>query len=399
MVEKLGGIVTPISVLPIIISLLLAVVTVFFLQKRFGLVRGEGGRFVSIDGLRGYLAFFVFLHHSSVWYFYLHTERWGLPSSNLYTHLGRTSVVFFFMITGFLFFTKIIDNKNKEIDWLRLFVSRILRLTPLYLFVVVVVLLVVAILSNWGIKEPLLTVSGAVMRWGIFSMLDHPLPPDINKVYQTFIIVAGVTWSLPYEWLFYFALPIFYLINKGRPPVVYVTFSVVMVAGVLLTWNPGVYRLLPFLGGLMASILVKSDGFRRFSVSNLASLVVVSCVSTVVIVYPDVWGVGQMILLSISFVIIAAGNTLFGILSNKISCAMGEISYSIYLLHGIFLFVAFTFIFDRSVSVAFTPVEHWLLVMAVTPVLLTSCCVTFLFIERPTMEKAKVVTEWLRSKK
>lgn len=31
----------------------------------------EVGRFAAIDGLRGYLAFGVFLHHSCIWFFYL----------------------------------------------------------------------------------------------------------------------------------------------------------------------------------------------------------------------------------------------------------------------------------------------------------------------------------------
>ncbi|MFC6337438.1 acyltransferase family protein [Pseudomonas karstica] len=61
------------------------------------------GRFVTIDGLRGYLAFFVFLHHSCIWYYYLQSGVWALPPSRLFVHFGQMGVALFFMITGFLF--------------------------------------------------------------------------------------------------------------------------------------------------------------------------------------------------------------------------------------------------------------------------------------------------------
>lgn len=80
----------------------------------------EKGRNDSIDGLRGYLAFFVFLHHSLVWYFYIKTGSWNVLDSHFYNHLGQTSVVFFFMITGFLFYAKLL-NKDKILTGLDYF--------------------------------------------------------------------------------------------------------------------------------------------------------------------------------------------------------------------------------------------------------------------------------------
>jgi peptidoglycan/LPS O-acetylase OafA/YrhL len=64
-------------------------------------------RYASLDGLRGYCAFFVFLHHASIWYSYLHTNSWAAPPSHFYNHLGQSGVAIFFMITGFLFFFEI----------------------------------------------------------------------------------------------------------------------------------------------------------------------------------------------------------------------------------------------------------------------------------------------------
>jgi hypothetical protein len=77
----------PVSPLSAIAPLLVAFATSFFLVKQFG-APPDQGRYSSIDGLRGYLAFFVFLHHSSVWYFYLQTGQWSVPPSN--THLKKS---------------------------------------------------------------------------------------------------------------------------------------------------------------------------------------------------------------------------------------------------------------------------------------------------------------------
>lgn len=95
----------PLSPLPAISILFVAVVVAYFMS-RYSEIPPDQGRFVALDGLRGYLALFVFLYHSALWYFYLRTGQWEVPPSNLYTHFGQSSVLLFFMITGFLFFFK-----------------------------------------------------------------------------------------------------------------------------------------------------------------------------------------------------------------------------------------------------------------------------------------------------
>ena len=99
-------------------------------------------RYSSIDGLRGYLALAVFLSHSSIWYFYLRSGTWDVPPSNFYTQLGQSSVTLFFMITGFLFWSKLLDGRVQPIDWPRLYLSRVFRLAPLYSLAVVCVVTV-----------------------------------------------------------------------------------------------------------------------------------------------------------------------------------------------------------------------------------------------------------------
>lgn len=140
--------------------LLIAAALVLALGVAGALVRWQGapasgGRNVSIDGLRGFLAFFVFLHHGSIWYVYVRQQEWVSPASNLYRHLGDTSVALFFMITAFLFTTKVLDSQSRPVDWARLYISRVMRLFPLYAVAVAILFVMVAVLTGWTIEVPL----------------------------------------------------------------------------------------------------------------------------------------------------------------------------------------------------------------------------------------------------
>src|SRR4051812_45213259 len=114
----------PVSFLPALVALIIALLSTKLISYLFKF-EPEPVKHLSIDGLRGYLAFFVFLHHSAIWYFYLRASVWTLPPSHLYTHFGHSGVALFFMITGFLFFLKLIEARTKPIDWIKLYVARI----------------------------------------------------------------------------------------------------------------------------------------------------------------------------------------------------------------------------------------------------------------------------------
>ncbi|RYZ83642.1 MAG: acyltransferase, partial [Proteobacteria bacterium] len=106
----------------------LSISAILYRFHKGSLLQEASTRFVSIDGLRGYLAFAVYLHHSCIWYFYLQTGRWEVPPSSLYTMLGQGAVALFFMVTSFLFATKILYSKANRIDWFGFYILRAARL-------------------------------------------------------------------------------------------------------------------------------------------------------------------------------------------------------------------------------------------------------------------------------
>lgn len=181
-----------------------------------------------------------------------------------------------------------------------------------------------------------------------------------------------------------------------KPPLPYIAIGLVIALG-FATTHPHVHHLLAFLGGVLASVLIRIVVFRELAAKRISSLLIIGCLLIAVIACPSGYGSMPLLLLTLTFSLIAGGNSLFGILTNGISRTLGETAYSIYLLHGIALFILFTFVIGRDDAKNLSPAYHWLLVISITPLLILGCYFTYRFIERPFMQRTNTVTIWLRS--
>jgi peptidoglycan/LPS O-acetylase OafA/YrhL len=353
-----------------------------------------GGRYGSIDGLRGYLAFFVFLHHSAVWYGYLRDGVWAFPPSRIYTQLGQSSVALFFMITGLLFFSKLLDARRKPLDWTRLYISRVLRLVPLYLVAMLLLAIVVARLSNFSLHESPARLLGQGARWLTFTIAGGP---PLNGVLETSTVIAQVTWSLAYEWFFYLSLPLLALLVRVLPPVAYLLLSSGSLVGIVLL-KPEAVRLWAFAGGMVAALVVRRPTLIRHLVGAPAAVAAIGCLAGAVLLFPpaDRPNILTLPLLTVAFVIIAAGNDLGGVLSARPSRRLGEVSYSLYLLHGIALFVAFKFVVGYGRAASLPAWGHWAVILSTTPLLVILCCLTYGLIELPPIRWTPAVSAWLQ---
>jgi len=379
------------SPIPIILVLILALATTHVLARRLAVVV-PGGRVSSIDGLRGFLALSVFINHGAVWFFYLRTGVWH-ADSRLYNHLGESAVALFFMITGFLFFSKLINAKKRPVDWTRLYIGRLLRLGPLYLFAMAVLFTIVAILSEGRLKESAALFALDAARWLGFTVAGIP---DLNGISRTWIIIGGVTWTLRYEWIFYLLLPLLGWAVSSRPPAGYLLLGGLALLSVkLLDLHPSIMA--AFLGGMAAAVLVRCDKVRAIASARLSALLVAGCVAAVVTQFPTAFRPVPLLLLSVAFILVAGGNTVFGLLTHATARVLGELTYSIYLLHGLLLFGVFHFGLGLANAAALSPTGHWLVIALCTPLLIGLSFLTFLRIESPAMRLAPKVVDWLRS--
>lgn len=95
-----------------------------------------------------------------------------------------------------------------------------------------------------------------------------------------------------------------------------------------------------------------------------------------------------VLLLSVVFVFVVAGNDFFGLLSSNAVFLLGTVSYSFYITHGIVLFV-FSHLFNRWVPIrSLSVLQYWLFigVVAATAV----CFATLLYwnVERRFMSRS-----------
>lgn len=352
-------------------------------------------RHTAIDGLRGFLAFFVFLHHGSIWFVQLHQHTWTTPTSNLYRHFGDSSVALFFMITAFLFTGKILDSQHRPIDWVRLYVARVMRLFPLYAVAVAILWLMAWALTDWTLRVSTRQLWTEVLNWLIFTV---PRGESVNSLPHANRLMAGVTWSLPYEWWFYLGLPaLAFLLRKQNPSRGWLLFGFLNVLLFKAVWHLDL-RLLPFLGGVLAAYAVRNETICRFSRLRWTGLIVLLCLGLAVKWTPTAYTPPALVLLSTAFILMACGNDLFGILSAAPSRILGEMAYSLYLLHGLLLSFVFHWLVGWSEMARWSEAEHWTLVVGLSVPLILLSYAASRWIEKPAQQATPAVVAWIRRK-
>jgi len=354
--------------------------------------RGES-RFAGIDGLRGYLAFGVFVHHSIITWIFLQTGVIDLPPSNFYSQLGQGSVALFFMITGFLFWDRLLTH-GRQHDWLAFAVSRLFRLYPLYLPLMLAVFISVFCLQGWELKDSVTQLIGQTLAWLVFDR------PDVNQYHQTGMLISNVTWTLGYEVFFYLALPLaamLFIYRGGWMQTVLCLIGIYALYQVV-GWEHSLKKhfLAGFLGGIAAAYWIRRPQWVAWSLSPLAGIIALLALAIAFTVFNRAFNLGALLLLSLFFVIVASGNTLFGALRPRSIRWLGEISYSTYLLHGFVLWILLQRLppalhLDARQAWVFLPL---LAVCSCLLVIISS--LTYQYIEKPGIDAGRKTLHWLR---
>lgn len=350
-------------------------------------------RFAGIDGLRGYLAFGVFVHHSIITWIFLQTGVMDFPPSNFYSQLGQGSVALFFMITGFLFWNRLLTH-GRQHDWLAFAVSRLFRLYPLYLPLMLTVFVCVFYLQDWELKDSGTQLIGQTLAWLIFDR------PDVNQYHQTGMLISNVTWTLGYELFFYLALPLaamVFIYRGGWMQTVLCLIGIYTLYQVV-GWEHSLKKhfLASFLGGIAAAYWIRRPQCVAWSLSPLAGIIALLALAISFTAFNRAFNLGALLLLSLFFVIVASGNTLFGALRPRSIRWLGEISYSTYLLHGFVLWV----LVQRLPPILHLDVRQaWVflpLLAVCSCLLIIISSLTYLYIEKPGINAGKKTLHWLR---
>ncbi|MFM1962610.1 MAG: hypothetical protein RLZZ172_1455 [Bacteroidota bacterium] len=351
----------------------------------FQTIQGRNG---NIDGLRGFLAIGVFIHHVDIWFHYLQTGLWNKGSSDLYAYFGGISVSFFFMITAFLFVSRILQFDKETIDWKHLFIARFFRLFPMYFFSLLILLFIIFQTSSWEIKVGWFKLIKNIGYWLTFTIFSDGI---INANNLTGIINAGVVWSLPFEWVFYFSLPVLALLITGKHiNVFYIILGLLFVSLFIKIHGFEVKHILSFAGGSIAPFVLKY-GKKTVNYNKwYYSLFILGCFGLIAIV-GDLSDFFIKSTIALIFTLIALGNNLWGLLNSRVLKFLGEICYSTYLLHGIVIFIAVNYLLGSETVKGFPLILYYLTFIVLTPVIVGVSYLGFRFIEKPFMSYSKKI--------
>lgn len=347
-------------------------------------------RLSTIDGLRGLLALAVLVHHGAIYHDFLSTGMWHGPPPP-YAALGSGGVGMFFLITGFLFWARLIDQSGRP-KWMRLYIGRLFRIGPVYLLAVSL-MLVVVFGSTRQLNVPVPMLLGQILLW---LPLGTGYMEDINKYPGTWLLLAATPWSLWYEWAFYASLPALALpIRFGAHfPVAILAFfgALVMCIVSAAPEGPSVWPFVTlFSGGMLVASLIK-QGFGSRLPNAIASVAVSAVLCGIVVFVEAVYSAFPIVLLTASFYLIASGCSVFGLLTTRAAKRLGDVSYGIYLLQGLALAAVLRPLENFALQ---SPAAHWTLVGLSAVLTVAAATIAHVTIELPGVDLGKRVADIL----
>jgi peptidoglycan/LPS O-acetylase OafA/YrhL len=365
----------------VILALLCCIlVAALLVQARFPLPGGQ--RLQSVDGLRGYLAILVMVHHFVFANNYLVTGEWKIDETGFFHNLGPVAVTLFFFITAFLFYGRA-GSASGGLDWLKIYLSRIFRIVPLYLCAVLAMIVIIYSRDGWVPKVPLRQEAASLAHWLAFGLFRFS---PINGDAKAFVVTAGVTWTLRYEWAFYVCLPVlglFVRLLPSRNGRLLALAAAFLCLGFMRLEVLG-FRSQPaaaFVIGMIGSELTVFEPLRIRLQGRVAGLIGLICLA-LALLYPFSWfAPAQVALCFLFFLPALCGNSYFGLLHLSSSRMLGEVSYSLYLMHGIVIYLVLHLVAAAGLSVAGE--ARWLLLLPISLLTVLLSAATFFAIERP----------------
>ncbi|MBY4839639.1 acyltransferase [Pantoea sp. DY-5] len=372
-------------VLIMVLSFCLALIILRVFSFHKGVYNSSGIK--SISGMRALLASIVAFSHFAH-YIYSLDGQWvfdkdyfaWFSEGNFFVNSGKFGVLLFFMISAFLFY-RWLDNETLTPGQLthKLLKSRIRRIVPMFWFSGFVIIAVGVVQGD--LTYSLTAVKDAVL-WllfiGSYRMGDF-LTADVN---------AGVEWTLRLEWLLYLSIPLIYVLNrvtKGKYKTLLILGSIGVIFCVavgLRLWGKTYTDPRPVLGFAMGYLAYKyRDRFAHYKTSRLAGFaVIVLSLFSLSFTSNTFWYLIFLCCLTAIFFTVSSGNAVFGILENKTLMSIGEVSYSLYLIHGVVLY------FIKQIPETLYPHSFLFYTLLSTLFFVASFYVaklTYLFVEKP----------------
>ena len=347
-----------------------------------------------LESMRGLLAFSVVIHHAVIWYlmFYRGTPDITGPNSNFYSQLGVASVTLFFFMTGFLFWSKLISNPYP--DFKEFMVARLRRLGPAYLGAACLMFVLVAVLSEFQLHSSL-----SVLRWDMLRVLVADIPVLNGLSYAPWL--WAVTWTLRFEFLFYLLIPfIGWFAGTMRKTLLFVGLTGVLFAlnhlaeakhlapvGLGLVGSFVRHLVFTFSVGILTAQLVRMKRVKAFGQTHWAAAIALAFLVITYRFVPAKYGPLESVSLAFPFFVVACGCSFWGALRTRGILFMGQISYSVYLIHPLIFGAILIPLYRIAGSHLQAPRVYWPIMFAMAPVLVCVCTLWHRAFELPFLLK------------
>jgi peptidoglycan/LPS O-acetylase OafA/YrhL len=342
---------------------------------RARLAEESTGRYGAIDGLRGYLALAVFGTHALHMYFLNTRGSWASDEASFVGAAAEAGVSLFFMITAFLFWRRVLET-GRAFNVTGFLAGRVRRLVPMYLASVMLVVLVAVATNGFSDSGGPMKFARDLRSWLSFGFLTTG---DLNGIREGRAMNA-VYWTLAYEWMFYLTLPLFALASRGWAAV-----GLVLVVYFFGKQSPIV---LNFLFGALAATAVHHGLLKgRLASSRLTPVPIALLCLVTGLGFETVYAVLPELLLFVFFLFIVDGNTLFGLLRTRASRFLGQVSYSLYLVHCIALYVIVRMAAGHVPLQDLDVAQYWTIAAAAAGVAIGVSAFTYRYIEYPFIRK------------
>jgi peptidoglycan/LPS O-acetylase OafA/YrhL len=304
--------------------------------------------FPNLNGIRFIAALLVVISHVGQFKPYFGYPDWGLEPTKI---IGRLGVLLFFALSGFLItYLLLTEEKNfKKISIKDFYIRRVLRIWPLYFFVIIVAFL---ILPNFqffivpGFERNII-----YDNFGWKALLYFTFFANMGDAFFAMIPFASQAWSIGTEEQFYLIWPV--LISKIKKHRILLMFSVVFFYVLVFAFLhthfsenlPHRVLLQKFwwlfnidcmaIGGFFAISLHTGKYLKLFLNKWLFYIVLIGTIAMIGrgIIVPYVHNEVYAFLFGIIILNFAANKEIGISLENKILHYLGKISYGIYMYH------------------------------------------------------------------
>lgn len=336
-------------------------------------MKKENIYFPNLNGLRFIAAFLVLIHHIEQF-----KAIYGVANSQVKIPfigiIGKLGVVLFFVLSGFLItYLLLVEEKTiKKISISKFYMRRILRIWPLYFFIILLAFLVlpnidVFILPNYGKDVMYSNLSWKLLLYVFF------LPNLVLSLYGI-VPYASHTWSIGTEEQYYLVWPVLLKhIKKYRVLLMFAIIIIYLAVKFFFTtsfasfiphhkilrsfWNSFPIDCMA-IGGIYAILLFQKHRFLKYLLRNdlfYASILIVSILMIKGVRIPNFHYEFYSVFFGIIILNFSVNDKIKLSLENKILNYLGSISYGLYMYHPIGIVLAL------SISLSLDFSTNWIL--------------------------------------